>query len=96
VVVTEQEGPITERNSKGSHKSAVLAWSELVRYSEAVLREASPADDPYLQEVGEAGRRQVRAGLVLSRAETLQREGRLQQAGRAMEEYRRLVGSREE
>jgi hypothetical protein len=38
----------------------------------------------------------VRAGLALSRAETLQREGRLQEAGRAMEEYRRLVGNRGE
>ena len=87
--VLEYLAPITERNSKGARTAPVLAWEELLRFCEELQAAAPPQSDPYLARVGEARRRQVRAGTDYYGYEVMRRLGRDAEAAAYLERYRR-------
>jgi hypothetical protein len=87
----EYSAPRTERNSKATQGTPVLAWLELARFCARLLEASPPATDPYLAQVSPSDRRQVPAGLAYYRYASLRRLGRTQEAQEALAEYRALV-----
>ncbi|MBD3299602.1 MAG: hypothetical protein GF341_13175 [candidate division Zixibacteria bacterium] len=62
--VLEYTAPVTERNSRGSGKTAVLAWRPLLQYLEGLLEDLPPENDPYLRDIDPSLVRQVYAGVA--------------------------------
>jgi hypothetical protein len=89
----EYSAPRTERNSKGSGATPVLAWDELARFCAGLLETSPPSEDPYLVGVDPIARRQVRAGLAYYRYTVLRQTAEPAEAQRALSEYRALLAS---
>lgn len=87
----EYSAPRTERDSKGTGTTPVLAWDALARFSARLLEQTPPEADPYLRGVDPVVRRQVRAGLAYYQYTTLRRMGRAAEAQEALLEYRSLL-----
>lgn len=89
--VIEYLAPRVERESRGTKSVAILAWQELGRLSGTIL-DRLPADkDPFLANVNDSLRRQVRAGLAYYRYSVSERLGNVAESQTYLAEYRRIL-----
>jgi spermidine synthase len=89
--VLEYVAPITERNSRGSRETVVLAYAPLLQFCEGLIEELPPERDPYLARTVDGPKAQVRAGLAYYGYALYSRLGNDAEARSYLASYQRLL-----